>query len=171
MEKKQVEKPVESIRDISEKWNDDLYESLRNLERLEKVARLGDDNLFGWIARNCLYPGNVALMIGNSRIEAVEYFLEEAKILISNYKSLLTEEEHKLISLELDKGFNLLRGGSGEIATRTSDEHGKNPGLDLEKPFLNCCDLITKLRDTLVNLDGIKKYLFVEREDVKGKER
>ena len=159
------DEPIDSLRDISEKWNSDLYEGLKLLERFEKIAKLGDDDLMSWIKTIAMFPTKFPIIYGMARVESIEYFLEEFKILLVSYKKLISVEEHKLIEAQLTRGFEILQRRN-LFRIYQSD---KGQTLELLPDFSDGVKLISELRDLFINCEGINKRLFIQDADTKDK--
>jgi hypothetical protein len=164
MTDKNDNEPRETIRDISEDWNNDIYESLKRLEKYELIIRTGGEDFFNWVKQMCSNVKHAPIIFTRARIMGVNFFLDEFRILLTNIKPIITQKEYDLFIGKLAKCYKYYNGDFGKLSEDIiSNQYARGVlvRVDLLQPFVDLSVLITDLRNSLINCEGVKKILYV----------
>lgn len=151
----------ESLRDISQQWNLDIYNNLKQLEKYEQIITLGSKDLYEFIF-NLKFPKPELIFI-EAKIKTIEFFLIEFQRILETIKRIISEEKYKSLKEKCLKVLIIYKGSEGNLSKDCFDNRSSHSVLKnilLLNPFYKCVEEIKMLRSDLINCEGISKLLF-----------
>lgn len=93
----------ETDRSISQKWVEDVYNSLKNLEIVERLAMNGCENILDYVESE-LYtdPIGSEKTINMIRAKNIILWIKESKILLRKLKNFIESEEYRKLNNRID---------------------------------------------------------------------
>ena len=122
----QEENNESSKRDISQKWADDLYESLRELETFEALSKHGCENIIEYAN----LPANQIQDLGWIQLKNMEYWCDALTRIIIKTEPITTKKKNKELRNKIKAIKHFAKSGMDKKKGEGIDTVGKWIGRD-----------------------------------------
>ncbi len=146
---------------ISEKWNENIYENIRNLENMERLAREGCNSIleYSQLASN----PNAHIIIKEIQYKNLNMMLSEMQLCLVDIKSIIDTDFYKEIR-KITDGINKFINKRELFITENFDTtKGRIISMDLNPMFYNVLEKLCDLRERIIF--EISPILFVKKEE------
>ena len=163
-------KTIESVKNISDKWMDSIYESLQRLETYERLAREGFKGLKEFVQS----MEGVSKNIGVIMFQNLKFMVSEMKILIPKAKFHLKDEEFKTLTKNVEEYGNIIKKGyivinkkKRKIFTNSSDFRNRQI-FKLGEGFELLFNLVVNTKNRI--LDDLDNIVFQGKQEPEQRE-
>lgn len=164
--------PGESKKDVSEKWLDDIYFSLRTLEMFERQLRAGVVDLFEFL--HSLGYSNATGKAAIAQAKAIQLVTDEFELILNNTEKIIPKDKLKDLRTKLLFCLNIQGGKYGKMfdykyRSQNMSSGSYVCGINLYKPFFIFQNTISQMRKELVSC--LSHILFVtdKKKNLKSK--
>lgn len=165
------DKAGESLKNISGKWMDSIYDSLERLETYERTAREGFKSLTDWIqSQYDQTPKMVAKNLQLIKYQNLRYMISELKILIPKAKFHFEDKEFKLLKTTIKMFESFLRenlviedGRRSNLTSRSKSDTRGNVNFYLEDGFEILFEMVIEIKDKI--LDDLDNIVFEGKKE------
>ncbi len=161
---------TESVRNISDKWMNSIYDSLQRLEEYERMAREGFKGLMEYVQSIGTLNKNIEIIM----FQNLKFLVSEMKILIPKAKFHLKEEEFKTLTENvgeygriIQKGYMIINKKKQEIFTKGSDYKHRQI-FKLGNGFDLLFELVINTKNRI--LDDLDNIVFQGKQEIEQRE-
>jgi len=146
---------------ISEKWNENIYENIRNLENMERYAREGCGSIMEFA--QLLNNPNYNMIIKEVQYKNAKMMLSEIQLLLTDIRIIIDDEFYDKIK-KLTEGLEkYINKRELFLLERFDTTKSKIIGMELTPFFYKILDKLCELRARIIF--EISPILFVKKEE------
>lgn len=155
---------------ISTLWNKNIFENVKNLEEMERLAREGCQSILQFIQMD---PNTIHLILPEIQYKNLKMMVSEIGLLLSDLSPVVDETFYKEIELELAKyKIQILTKKFFIVDIKEQLKVTKKPKIlnkYLTNEFYNLLEKVSDLKVKIIK--KIAPILFVEKKEKDGEEK
>ncbi len=150
---------------ISEKWNENIFENIRNLEKMDRYAREGCDSIMEFA--QLLNNPNYNIIIKEVQYKNAKMMLSEIQLLLTDIRIIIDDEFYNKIKKLTGNLQKYINKRNLFIVESYDTTKGRIIGMELTPLFYSLLEKLCKLRGDIIF--EISSTLYVKKE-VKSQE-